>query len=93
MKNLEQIKHYNYEITFEIKGMPLNIIFKNYIDYSISGSQDIEEFIIYLIRRCINVQAFMDENDNSLFAHNIKLWNIDEKTILYCIERSLQLHP
>ena len=90
---MKYIQQYNYEITFEIKGMPLNIIFKNYIDYSISGSQDIEEFIIYLIRRCINVQAFMDENDNSLFARNIKLWNVDKKTILYSIERSVQLHP
>lgn len=90
---MKYIQQYNYEITFEIKGMPLNIIFKNYIDYSIPESQDIEEFIIYLIRRCINVQAFMDENDNSLFARNIKLWNVDKKTILYSIERSVQLHP
>jgi len=90
---MKHIQQYNYEITFEIKGMPLNIIFKNYIDYSIPESQDIEEFIIYLISRCINVQAFMDENDNSLFARNIKLWNVDKKTILYSIERSVQLHP
>lgn len=91
---MEMIEHTNYKIVFEIKGEPLCIQFGSYNDYTLIPKKELEEFIIYLLKKCINATAFMKDNERALFVKNVYLYKNDEKIAIYSIEgRSIQLYP
>ena len=91
---MENLKQTNYRILFEIKDQPLCIPFGSYNDYTLLGENELKEFIIYLIGRCINAQSFMDNNEKSLFIKNIHLQKTDEDiTIFSLVNRSIQIYP
>lgn len=91
---MENIEHTNYRIYFEIKGQSLWIPFGSYNDYTLLPKKELEDFIIYMLRRCIKAKAFMNDDEKVLFVKNIHLYNEKEKYAIYSIENtSVQIYP
>lgn len=91
MENMEQN---NYRIDFIIKEEPLHIPFGSYNNYALLADKELEDFVIYLIKKCVNAKALMDDNECALFAKNIHLYKNDEKCAICSIEeRSIQVYP
>lgn len=84
----------NYKIDFKIKEEPLHITFGSYNNYALLADKELEDFVIYLIRKCINTRALMDNHESALFAKNIRLYKNGEKSPICSIEeRSIQVYP
>ena len=91
---MEIIEHTNYRIDFEIKEQPLWIPFGSYNDYTLLPKKELEDFVIYMLKKCIKATYFMRNDEKALFVKNIHLYKNDEKIAIYSIEgRSIQLYP
>lgn len=91
---MENIEHINYRINFEIKGQSLCVQFSSYNDYTLIPKKELEDFVIYMLKRCIKPKVFMDVNEKALFVKNIHLYNEKEKYAIYSLENtSVQIYP
>ena len=91
---MKNIKPTNYRIIFKIKEQPLCIPFGNYNDYTLLPKKGREDFIIYMLKRCIKAKAFMNDDEETLFANNIHVLKEDKKYAIYSLENtSVQIYP
>lgn len=84
----------NYRIDFEIKGEPLCIPFGSYNDYTLIPKKELEDFVIYMIEKCIRVKAFMTDDEKFLLIKNIHLYKKGKQYAICSIENSgIQIYP